>query len=59
MLIYRHDDVSDVSDNENDEMNNQVSRGEKKARKALSKLGLKQVVGINRVTIRKPKNVIH
>ncbi|KAI8823558.1 NAC domain-containing protein [Fimicolochytrium jonesii] len=32
------------------------SRGEKKARKALSKLGLKHVDGITRVTIRRPKN---
>lgn len=33
------------------------SRGEKKARKALSKLGLKSVPGITRVTMRRPKNV--
>lgn len=33
------------------------SRGEKKARKALAKLGLKQVTGITRVTLRRPKNV--
>ena len=33
------------------------SRGEKKARKAMLKLGLKVVPGINRVTIRRPKNV--
>merc|ERR1711909_256137 len=29
------------------------SRGEKKARKIMSKLGLKQVAGVSRVTIRK------
>lgn len=34
------------------------SRSEKKARKAMSKLGLKQVSGINRVTMRKSKNII-
>src|SRR5277367_1097608 len=34
------------------------SRGEKKARKALAKLGLKQITGITRVTLRRPKNVI-
>ncbi|KAG9295244.1 hypothetical protein G9A89_000067 [Geosiphon pyriformis] len=34
------------------------SRGEKKARKAMSKLGLKVVPGINRVTIRRPKNLL-
>lgn len=35
------------------------SRNEKKARKAISKLGLKQVEGITRVTLRRPKNVWH
>merc|ERR1719318_1786322 len=34
------------------------SRSEKKARKAMSKLGLKQVQGVSRVTIRKPKNIL-
>lgn len=34
------------------------SRGEKKARKIMSKLGLKPVQGINRVTIRKSKNIL-
>jgi nascent polypeptide-associated complex subunit alpha len=34
-----------------------LSRGEKKARKALAKLGLVRVPGINRVTLRRPKNV--
>jgi len=33
------------------------SRGEKKARKALAKLGLKQITGITRVTLRRPKGV--
>ena len=33
------------------------SRNEKKARKAISKLGLKHVPGITRVTLRRPKNV--
>lgn len=33
------------------------SRSEKKARKLMSKLGLKQVPSINRVTLRRPKNV--
>lgn len=33
------------------------SRNEKKARKALAKLGLKQITGITRVTLRRPKNV--
>lgn len=33
------------------------SRNEKKARKAISKLGLKHIEGITRVTLRRPKNV--
>jgi nascent polypeptide-associated complex subunit alpha len=32
------------------------SRGEKKARKAMGKLGLKHIEGINRVVIKRPKN---
>merc|ERR1712186_183503 len=34
------------------------SRWEKKARKIMSKLGLKQVAGVSRVTIRKSKNIL-
>merc|ERR1712079_940660 len=34
------------------------SRGEKKARKIMSKLGLKQVAGVSRVTIRRSKNIL-
>merc|ERR1712013_343288 len=34
------------------------SRGEKKARKIMAKLGLKQVAGVTRVTIRKSKNIL-
>jgi len=34
------------------------SRNEKKARKAIAKLGLKHVEGITRVTLRRPKNVL-
>merc|ERR1712096_409957 len=34
------------------------SRGEKKARKIMSKLGLKQVTWVSRVTIRKSKNIL-
>ena len=33
------------------------SRNEKKARKAISKLGLKHIPGITRVTLRRPKGV--
>merc|ERR1712080_529804 len=34
------------------------SRSEKKARKIMSKLGLKQIQGVSRVTIRKSKNIL-
>jgi len=34
------------------------SRQEKKARKIISKLGLKQITGVTRVTIRKSKNIL-
>ncbi|XP_078253267.1 uncharacterized protein LOC144592555 isoform X2 [Rhinoraja longicauda] len=34
------------------------SRSEKKARKAMSKLGLRQVHGVTRITIRKSKNIL-
>lgn len=34
------------------------SRSEKKARKILMKMGLKGVAGVNRVTIRKSKNIL-
>merc|ERR1712183_467947 len=34
------------------------NKNEKKARKVLSKLGLKVVSGVNRVTIRKSKNIL-
>merc|ERR1712079_606674 len=37
---------------------NKQSRGEKKARKIMSKLGLKQIAGVSRVTIRKSKNIL-
>jgi nascent polypeptide-associated complex subunit alpha len=46
-------DPSNATINEDSEQ----GRNEKKARKALSKLGLKKVEGITRVVIRKPKNV--
>ncbi len=34
------------------------TRGEKKARKIMSKLGLKQITGVTRVAIRKSKNIL-
>ena len=37
---------------------NTQSRGEKKSRKAMSKMGLKPVEGVNRVTMKKGKNML-
>ena len=61
------DDASDTSDSEaevggdaNIPAGSSVavhSRNEKKARKAIAKLGLKHIEGITRVTLRRPKNV--
>ncbi|KAJ5611863.1 nascent polypeptide-associated complex (NAC) subunit [Penicillium herquei] len=60
--------VEDVSDSESEAENDTSipagasvtihSRGEKKARKAIAKLGLKHVPGITRVTLRRPKNIL-
>merc|ERR1712024_263580 len=44
--------------NEDEASKAKQSRGEKKARKIMSKLGLKQVAGVSRVTIRKSKNIL-
>jgi hypothetical protein len=58
------DESSEESDNEEGEANIPAgasvavhSRNEKKARKAIAKLGLKHIEGITRVTLRRPKNV--
>lgn len=58
------DESSDESENEEGEVNVPAgssvavhSRNEKKARKAIAKLGLKHIDGITRVTLRRPKNV--
>lgn len=58
------DESSDESEGEEGEVNVPAgssvavhSRNEKKARKAIAKLGLKHIDGITRVTLRRPKNV--
>jgi nascent polypeptide-associated complex subunit alpha len=58
------EDSSDESEAEEGEANIPAgasvavhSRNEKKARKAIAKLGLKHIDGITRVTLRRPKNV--
>ena len=59
------DESSDESEGEEGEVNVPAgssvavhSRNEKKARKAIAKLGLKHVEGITRVTLRRPKNIL-
>lgn len=58
-------DDSEESENEGDDQvadendpKQKQSRGEKKARKAMSKLGLKQITGVSRVTMRKSKSIL-
>lgn len=41
-----------------DDTESRQTRGEKKSRKVISKLGLKQIQGVNRVAIRKSKNIL-
>jgi nascent polypeptide-associated complex subunit alpha len=52
--VAAQEKAQDVSDSEE----KGHSRGEKKARKALSKLGLKLQADISRVTFKRAKNVI-
>lgn len=47
-----------AEDGQDESGRSKQSRSEKKARKAMSKLGLKQVTGVTRVTMRKSKNII-
>lgn len=57
---HDHDHEHDDSDSDDEKGGDKkANRGEKKFKKAMSKLGMKQVEGINRVTIRKGKNVIN
>lgn len=51
-------DSDDAPDLENVAGESKQSRGERKARKAVSKLGLKPVKGITRVTMKKNKNIL-
>lgn len=50
-----HDHVHEGS---HDPAGSKQNRGEKKCRKAMQKLGLKALTGINRVTIKRSKNII-
>jgi nascent polypeptide-associated complex subunit alpha len=54
---HNHDHEHGESDAIVGDNKKNLSRGEKKARKAMAKLGLKPIAGINRVTIRRSKTV--
>ncbi|CAA2976863.1 nascent polypeptide-associated complex subunit alpha 2 [Olea europaea subsp. europaea] len=62
-----HEDDAEDSDDEDDDKEDGVagtngsskqSRSEKKSRKAMLKLGMKPVTGVNRVSIKRTKNVL-
>ncbi|XP_042047084.1 nascent polypeptide-associated complex subunit alpha-like protein 2 [Salvia splendens] len=62
-----HDDDLDDSDDEEDDKDDgtlagtegsKQSRSEKKSRKAMLKLGMKPVLGVSRVTIKRTKNIL-
>ncbi|XP_074653080.1 nascent polypeptide-associated complex subunit alpha-like [Tubulanus polymorphus] len=55
---HTHSDFAAAGVNEEPVSKAKQSRSEKKARKAMSKLGLKVVFGVTRVTIRKSKNIL-
>ena len=55
------DEEEDLEDNDQEgegEGGSKQSRSEKKARKAMQKLGMKPVQGVSRVTIKKSKNIL-
>lgn len=52
------DSSSDAGDNVADDLAGKQNRAEKKTRKAVSKLGMKPVPGIVRVTVKKMKNIL-
>jgi len=60
-----NDEESDISEDEegmeigeDGSVKGKQSRSEKKSRKAMQKLGMKQVHGVSRVTIKKSKNIL-
>lgn len=50
-----HEHEHEHEDHEDDHLDGKSNRGEKKFKKAMQKMGLKPVTGINRVTIKKGK----
>merc|ERR1711896_68198 len=54
----RVDDVQPAEGETQGDAQHKASRGEKKFKKSLTKLGMKQVTGINRVTLKTSKNFV-
>ena len=54
---HKHDDIPALADQET-EAEKKLNRGEKKCRKSLLKLGMKQLTGITRVTLKKRDGLI-
>merc|ERR1712159_141192 len=54
----RVDDAQPAEGETQGEAQHKASRGEKKFKKSLTKLGMKQVTGINRVTLKTSKNFV-
>merc|ERR1711904_231291 len=54
----RVDDAQPVEGETQEQAQHKASRGEKKFKKSLTKLGMKQVTGINRVTLKTSKNFV-
>lgn len=52
---HSHEDHDHEHDHEGEDLDPKSNRGEKKFKKAMTKMGLKPVTGINRVTIKKGK----
>lgn len=52
-------DSSSSDDEKETDPNKKTNRGQKKFHKAMTKLGMKPVTGINRVTVKKGKAVRH
>merc|ERR1719487_2063354 len=54
----RVDETAPVQGETQEQAQHKASRGEKKFKKSLTKLGMKQVTGINRVTLKTNKNFV-
>jgi len=56
-LCVEHDEMPEL-ENQQDDPSKKLNRGEKKCRKSLLKLGMKQLTGITRVTLKKRDGLI-